>query len=217
MKNEKPLILLGRGGYASLLLDILLEQGTEILGFADKENASLEFQGDWYGIPCLGTDENVLQYKPEEVTLVNGLGSVASTLARQRVYEHFKQRGYYFRRVVHPFSYVSPRAVLGEGVHVLAGAVINIGAHVGENSIVNNRSAISHDCEIGAHVHIAPGCTLSGNVHVGDGCHIGAGATVVQGISIGSNVLVGAGALVLKDVCDEVRVWGIPAKEMKAT
>jgi acetyltransferase-like isoleucine patch superfamily enzyme len=43
---------------------------------------------------------------------------------------------------------------------------------------------------------------------------IGAGAVIRQGIKIGSNVMVGAGAVVVADVCDGQVVVGIPAKPL---
>lgn len=48
------------------------------------------------------------------------------------------------------------------------------------------------------------------------GCHIGTGATIIQGISIGENSLVGAGAVVVKDVAEGTKVLGVPAKAVYA-
>ena len=44
--------------------------------------------------------------------------------------------------------------------------------------------------------------------------HIGTGATVIQGIHIGAGALVGAGAVVIKNVDTGAKVVGIPAKDM---
>ncbi len=208
--QRKPVILLGAGGHAKVLLDILLEQNTEILGIAEKDG--VERPKDLFGVPIIGSDSDVERYSPSEIELVNGIGSIGSTALRKRVYEKFKALGYRFRQVIHSSAVISRRAVLGEGVQVVAGAVINIGARIGENSIVNTNASVDHDCVLGAHVHIAPGVTLSGGVTVGDGSHIGTGANVVQGVCIGKGVIVAVGAVVLNDVEDGMMVCGVPAR-----
>lgn len=44
---------------------------------------------------------------------------------------------------------------------------------------------------------------------------IGAGATILPGVTIGENSVVAAGAVVSKDVPDNVVVGGVPAKILK--
>ncbi len=205
----KPVILLGAGGHAKVLLDILLDQNIEILGIAEKDGADLP--ADLYGVPLIGNDSAVQQYPPDKVELVNGIGSIGSTALRQKVYEKFKRQGYRFPQVIHPGAVVSQRAELGEGVQIMAGAVVNIGTRIKEDSIINTNASVDHDCLIGAHVHIAPGVTLSGGVTVGEGSHIGTGASVMQGIEIGANVIVGAGAVVIDNIETGKTVCGVPA------
>ncbi len=207
--KEKPVILLGSGGHAKVLLDILLEQNIEILGIAEKDGADLP--AELYGVPVIGNDSDVEQYSPDKVGLVNGIGSIGSTVLRHKVYEKFKLQGYSFPQVIHPGAVVSKRAEIGDGVQVMAGAVVNIGTCIRGNSIINTNASVDHDCLIGAHVHIAPGVTLSGGVTVGDGSHIGTGASVVQGIEIGGNVIVGAGAVVVGNIASGKTVYGLPA------
>ncbi len=207
--KEKPVILLGAGGHAKVLLDILLEQNIEVVGIVEKDGADLSL--DLYGVPVIGSDSDVQQYPPDKVELVNGIGSIGATALRQKVYEKFKRQGYCFSQVIHPSAVVSRRAELGEGVQILAGAVVNIGVRIRDNSIINTNASVDHDCLIGAHVHIAPGVTLSGGVTVGDGSHIGTGASVVQGMEIGMNVIVGAGAAVIDNIEVGKTVYGIPA------
>ncbi len=207
--KEKPVILLGAGGHARVLLDILLEKNIEVLGIAEKDGADLP--ADLYGIPVIGSDSDVQQYPPDKVELVNGIGSIGYIALRQKVYEKFKRQDYCFAQVIHPGAVVSRRAELGEGVQIMAGAVVNIGTCIRGNSIINTNASVDHDCLIGAHVHIAPGVTLSGGVTVGDCSHIGTGASVVQGIEIGGNVIVGAGAVVVNNIEAGKTVCGVPA------
>jgi acetyltransferase-like isoleucine patch superfamily enzyme len=48
-----------------------------------------------------------------------------------------------------------------------------------------------------------------------DDCWIGAGAIILPGVKIGKMAIVGAGAVVTKDVPDNTTVVGIPAKAVR--
>jgi acetyltransferase-like isoleucine patch superfamily enzyme len=50
------------------------------------------------------------------------------------------------------------------------------------------------------------------SIHIKNNAWIGAGATILQGVTIGENAIVAAGAVVSKDVPNNVIVGGIPAK-----
>ena len=209
MQNNKPVIIIGAGNHAKVLLDILLEQNIKVIGFADKNIAKGTLI---YDIPVIGDDSVYQDYKTNEVELVNGIGSIGKTALREYFFSSLKEKGFTFKSVIHPSAIISKRAELGEGVQILAGTVINIETVIGDNSIINTKSSIDHGCIIGKHCHIAPGCSFSGCVTVGDCSHIGTGASIIQGIKIGSNVLIGAGSVVIHDIKDNVKAYGVPAK-----
>lgn len=52
-------------------------------------------------------------------------------------------------------------------------------------------------------------------IHIKRNVWIGAGATILQGVTVGENSVVAAGAVVSKDVPDNVVVGGIPARILK--
>jgi acetyltransferase-like isoleucine patch superfamily enzyme len=62
-----------------------------------------------------------------------------------------------------------------------------------------------------------PDLELAGEITVGDDVFIGKGATILAGVSIGSNCIIGACALVTKDVPDNSIFGGNPAKFIKST
>lgn len=209
--GKKPVIVIGAGGHAQVLLDVLLEQGVQVLGMTD---VSLEKKGQkYYGIPVLGQDDCVDRYAVDTIELVNGIGSVGDTSLRRKIYERFKYKGYTFKTVVHSTAIISNHVKLSEGVQVMPGAILNAGTAVGENSIINTGVIIDHGCQIGAHVHIAPGSVLSGGINIDDGSHLGTGCVIIQGISIGEQALIGAGAVVVNDVLPLGKVFGVPARK----
>ena len=213
MNTEAPVILIGAGGHAMVLLDALLLTRAVVLGLVDSD---VTLAGRTIlGHKVLGGEVALGAHAPGTVRLVNAIGSTASLKRRRSVFERLSAAGHSFASVVHPSAIVSRYAVAAAGTQVMAGAVIQTSAIIGENSIINTGARVDHDCRIGAHAHLAPGVTLSGNVHVGEETHIGAGATVIQGVRIGKRCTIAAGAVVLSEVADDMTVAGVPARRLR--
>ena len=70
---------------------------------------------------------------------------------------------------------------------------------------------------IGKNVTINKGATIlsPGKVVIEENAWIGIGAIICPGVTIGRNAVVAAGAVVTKDVPDNVVVAGVPAKVIK--
>ena len=194
---DRAVIVLGGGGHAGVVIDLLRCRDAEIHGVCDPALAA--GTAGPHGVAVIGGDAAVLEFAPEQIALANGLGSTGQVAARRSLFEGFRTRDYYFPALVHPAAVVAASATL-------AGAIVQAGAQIGRNALVNARASIDHDCRIGAHAHIAPGATLCGDVIVEQGAHIGAGATIRQGVRVGSEALVGLGVTVLADVPDGVRL-----------
>ncbi|MGZ9197173.1 MAG: DapH/DapD/GlmU-related protein, partial [Candidatus Deferrimicrobiaceae bacterium] len=75
--------------------------------------------------------------------------------------------------------------------------------------------SVDHDCAIGDFVHICPGAHLGGAVVVEEGTFLGVGSSVVPGIRIGRWSVIGAGAVVTKDIPDNCTAVGVPARVIK--
>jgi sugar O-acyltransferase (sialic acid O-acetyltransferase NeuD family) len=205
---ELPIIMVGGGGHARVLIATLLMQGREVIGFVDPATSN-----KWiYGVRHLGDDSVIRRHGARNIQLVNGVGSTGSGMLRCRLFRKFRKQGFRFTGLVHPTAILANDVRLGEGVQIMAGVVIQPGSCVGANGIVNTGALIDHDCNIGAHAHIAPGAALSGQVRVGIGAHIGTGATVIQSVRVGAWSIVGAGAAVIRDVPAGVTAVGVPAK-----
>lgn len=198
---NKPIIVLGGGGHASVLIDLLLQQRRQILGvLAPDVNYEREVL---QGIQQFTCDCDISQFHPKEVELVNGIGSLPGDNGlRRRLFEEYYAKGYSFSSVIAENSYISKFANLKCGCQILPGAIIQAGAKIGVNTIINSGVIIEHDCDIGEHNHIAPGATLSGQVHTGNSVHIGTGANVIQCIRVGDNAIIGAGTVVTKPVLE---------------
>ncbi|PKK88735.1 MAG: sugar acetyltransferase [Candidatus Wallbacteria bacterium HGW-Wallbacteria-1] len=219
------ILIIGAGGHARVLTDLFdsisnSEGGSDCLcgnlkirGYIDNDENL--WGASFLGKPVLGGDEYLMNSDPEEVVLVNAIGSVSSLKVRRNVHDRFSAMGFSYQTLIHPFSWVSPSAVVEEGCQIMAGAIVQTGARIGSGTIVNTKASVDHDCKIGKCCHLAPGTTLSGNVTLGDGVHIGTGATVIQGIKIGSRAVIGAGAVVVSDIPDDTLAMGVPARVVR--
>ncbi|PHS64008.1 MAG: acetyltransferase [Alcanivorax sp.] len=204
---NKPVLLLGAGGHARVLVDILLQQQVNIAGIVAPLIGDIpEFQN----IDHFLSDDDVFQFDASEVELVNAIGSIPNdNNLRRRLYEHFKQAGYSFRQMTAPSAIVSKFAIVHQGVQLLPGSLVNA-SEIKENSIVNTGAIIEHDVKIGRHCHIAPGAVICGGVVLSDNVHVGAGATIIQGIEVGEGAIIGAGSVVTKDI--PAKATHFPAK-----
>lgn len=99
---------------------------------------------------------------------------------------------------------ISPKTEIGMGLYIghFGGIVVNAQAKLGKN--VN----LSHGVTIGSNNRGA----RCGVPIVGNNVFIAPGAKIIGNIKIGDNVAIGANAVVLDDVPDNVSVAGIPAK-----
>ena len=211
--EQTPLIVLGGGGHARVLVDCLQMSGRKVLGFTAPQ-ASGDLAA---GINWLGRDALLDRYAPTTIELVMGIGSTASTHRRRQLFKHWTDRGYRFATVDHPSIVVSTLDVdLGHGCQLLAGCLIGPGVRLGDNVLVNSRAVVEHDCRVGKHCHIATGAILCGGCDIGGRVHVGAGATILQGITIGYGAIIAAGSVVTGDVEPLTLVAGVPGRPKKA-
>ena len=192
-----PLLILGAGGHAKVLLEALFQEQHKIIGVAAPH---LDSGDDYLGLAVIGSDEVVFEYNTQEVLLINGVGSLPGKQNRWDLSVTMRERGYRFGSVIHPNSTIATDVLFAEGVQLMAGAIIQPGCKIGRDSIINTGAQIDHDTIVGDQCHISPSVTLSGDVQVGNNVHIGTGVQVIQGINIGEGSVIAAGTTVYKDV-----------------
>lgn len=207
----KSIILIGGGGHAKVLIDLIIEGGEyKIAGIVDP---GLEVGTCLKGIKVLGADKMLPELKGEGIQNVAvAVGSIKCNRRRKKLFVQSRQWGFHLPTLIHPQSIIAPDVVIKEGVQIMAGGIIQADTSVGEGTVLNTGAQIDHDCQVGCHVFLAPGAILCGEVTVGNNSFIGAGAVVVQGVRVGENAVIAAGAVVIHDVNDGAIVKGVPAR-----
>ena len=202
MRSE-PIVVLGAGGHAQVVVATLRECGLAVAGMFDDD--SKKWGQSVLGVPVLGGLDEI-----PNSSEVWGVCGVGSNRTRQQLAQRFLHLRW--KTVVHPSAYVHESVTIGPGTVIMARAVLQPSTRIGAHVIVNTAAIVDHNCRIDDFAHAAPGANLAGNVRVGEGTLLGIGGTVAPGISMGPWSTVGAGAVVVRDLAPHVTAMGIPAR-----
>ncbi|WP_336240150.1 acetyltransferase [Citrobacter werkmanii] len=203
--QKKPLVIIGGGGHASVIVDILKKQKREIIAIISPDDITQ--RKVYSGIDVFSNDNEISRFQPEDIRLINGIGALPGSEIRYKVNLRFEKMGYSFETIVADNAYVSPFAFLEEGVQIFPGAIIQPGSHIGAHTIINTRAVIEHDVSLGAYNVISPGAIICGQCKTEEHVFIGASATVIQNIEIGSRAAIMANALVAENIRSQQKVY----------
>lgn len=125
--------------------------------------------------------------------------------------------------------------------HIMSGCIIGERCNIGQNVVISPEVVLGNNVKIQNNVSVYTGVTCEDDVFLGPSCvftnvinprsaivrknqymktvvrkgaSIGANATIVCGHEIGKYAMIGAGAVVTKDVADYALVVGNPSKQI---
>ena len=206
MADAKRLFIVGASGHGKVVADIAVNCGYRNIAFLDDSELTVECAG----FPVVGRTTDV-EALPDDADCIVAVGNAE---VRKRIQNRAHAS---VATLIHPNAVIGRGVEIGKGSVVMAGAVINPYARIGEGCIVNTCASVDHDCIVDDYAHISVGAHLAGSVHIGAGTWVGVGATVSNNISICHNCMIGAGAVVVRDI-DVVGTYvGIPAKALART
>ncbi len=201
---NKKIMIIGASGHGKVVADIAQKNGYEIIGFLDDNNSIKEI----CGFPVLGKVSAVKKYKNECEFVI----AIGNNQIRQGIAEQYDVK---WATLIHPTAVLGMQVELGEGTVVMANTVVNPCVRIGKHCIINTGAIVEHDNYLEDYVHISPNATLAGTVCVGRKTHIGVCVCVKNNVTIAKDVVVGAGAVVIKDIERAGTYVGLPAKALQ--
>lgn len=212
----KVVILWGATGQAKVLRECIQHTGLDVVALFDNdERLASPFQG----IPLFKGRQGFEQWlytvdRPDEVGFLVAIGGFRG---RDRIVmqEYLESHGIVALTACHRTAFVSRDAQIAAGSQVLAHASVCVEASIGRACIVNTGATVDHECRLHDGVHICPGAHLAGCVEIHNYATVGTGAILLPRIIIGEGAIVGAGAVVTRDVPPYTVVVGNPARILR--
>ena len=109
--------------------------------------------------------------------------------------------------------------IIGENSEIGCGCTIDRGSMsntlIGKNTFLDNQIHIAHNVKIGDNSIIAGQVGIAGSSTLGNNVRIGGQAGISGHLTIGNNVEIAGGSGVIKDIPDNSKVMGYPAKNIR--
>lgn len=209
----KDLYIIGAGGFGREVAWLVerineVEPTWDLKGFID-DNESL-WETTEGGYPVFGGCEYL-----KSLGEVYAVCAVGSAKIRKIIIDKLKNSNVKFATLIDPSVIISKRVEIGEGTIICAGTIITVDIKIGNHVIINLDCTFGHDDVIADYVTVYPSVNVSGNVTVGECSELGTGMQIIQGKNIAPNTIIGAGAVVVKDLIESGTYVGSPAKKIK--
>lgn len=206
-------IIIGAGTYGEVYLAYLQEAGVNVVGFLDDDpkyaNQNVR------GIPVLGPIS-----KLDSLTQTDGIEAVYCPLGNNKLRVQFltkaRNLGYKTPNYIHPSVIISPNVSIGEGVYILLGTTIMPHTTIKDFVMISMGVHLAHHCVLDEGVFLSTGCNFGASIHAHKYAYCGISSTIMTGIhELGEDCLIGAGAVVIRDVPERAVMAGVPAKVLK--
>ncbi len=214
----RKIVVLGAGGFARevrwLIEDV--NRGEARFDFVGYVVSDLSRVGDRDSRDLIVGDYSWIERKEGVLdSLAIGIGTAE---ARIRTSEELSRRFPWltFPSLIHPTVRMDRDSCdVGQGVILCAGVIATVNVTFEPFSMANLSCTIGHEARIGYGSVLNPTVNISGGVTLGRGVNVGTGAQILQYVKVGDHAVVGAGAVVTKDVPAETTVVGVPAKPVQ--
>ena len=210
---QKKSIIIGAGTYGEVYLAYLQEAGVNIVGFLDDDP---KYEGqEVRGIPVLGPISLLNTLKSTD-----GIEAVYCPLGNNKLRVRFLKMacelGYETPNYIHPSVIISPNVTIGKGVYILLGTTIMPHTVIKDYVMISMGVHLAHHNVLDEGVFLSTGCNFGASIHAHKYAYCGISSTIMTGMhELGEDCLIGAGAVVIKDVPNRAVMAGVPAKVLK--
>ena len=212
MKN-KDVYILGVGGSTPVFMELAMACGYTVAGlyhYNDDRTGEID-----HGVSIVGSFADLYRSDLRGKIFMLSQGDMQ---IRSEVTNRIKDLGGKIPTIIHPTAIVSPYANISEdGVIIGAGCVIQADAKIKSNAVIRDQALICHQTTIGNYCFVGPKALIGAHIVVGDFAFIGQDALLVSGKvgKVGAHSMVGAGAVVTKEIAEHSLVVGNPARVIR--
>ena len=209
--TKQNCIIIGAGTYGQVYAEYLRDT-YNVIGFID-DDVSLHGKS-FFNISVIGDFDYLLTNISKETNVFVPIGNNA---VRARLLAKLKDEGYPTPNYIHPTTNIhSSVEVADRGVYILQGTIIMPLSKLEEGVMISAGTVISHHTTIKKGVFISFGVNVGASMTLEDRAYLGIGCTIMTGVkTVGANSLIGAGAVIIRDVPDGATVVGNPGKVIK--
>lgn len=208
INNLMKSVIIGAGTYGEVYLAYLLEAGIDIVGFLDDAPKSDNVNG----FPILGGVDK-LPFLKEEYGIEAVYCPLGNNQLRVKFLSNAKELGYKTPNYIHPSVIISPNVTIGEGVYILLGTTIMPHTIISDYTMISMGVHLAHHTILEEGVFLSTGCNFGASIIARKYAYCGISSTIMTGLhELGEDCLIGAGAVVIRDVEPKAVMAGVPAK-----
>lgn len=209
----KNLIIIGAGGYGREIFDFAHDSkgyGTEfvIKGFIDENPKALD---SYRGYPPIL--KKVSEYEPEENDVF--ICAIGSVKPKKKCCEIILNKGGQFISLISNRAYVSSyNTKIGKGCIICPDSRVHCDVTIGDFVTLQPNAVLGHDVKVGNWCHINDYADCGGATHIGDEVTIHTHSFILPGFKVEKGATIGAGSIVVRNVKEEVVMFGNPARPL---
>ncbi|WP_270639887.1 NeuD/PglB/VioB family sugar acetyltransferase [Longibaculum muris] len=203
--------IVGASGFGREVAWLIEELGTwNIAGFID-DNESIQ-NTIINNIPVIGNTDFLLDMKDN----INVVIAIGNPYIREKIVQKLiSKETICFPNIIAKDVRISKYVKMGIGNIICTGTILTTNILLGNFNHINLDCTVGHDVVLNDYITVYPSVNISGNVNIDDYSELGTGSKIIQGKTLAKSVVLGAGAVVVKNLEESGTYIGIPVRRIR--